>query len=245
MLAQLQLSSNERVVDLGCGTGEHTVELARRSGQGRVLGIDSSPAMIERARKLHATLNPDLRQRVAFELADFRNFTADQAYSVIFSNAALQWVSDHRGVLAACYRALTPGGRLMVQMPANENEAAQATMRAIALEPAWSDWLGGIKTPSDENVRGPAEYRAMLAEIGFANVDCSYHVFRHPMRNASEVVEFCRSTSLRRFLDPLPPARQSEFGAELTRRLEQSYGTSGAVIFNFRRLFLWGWRLDA
>ncbi len=64
------------------------------------------------------------------------------------------------------------------------------------------------------------------------------------MSNASEVVEFCRSTSLRRFLDKLPAARHAEFTAELTRRLEDSYGTSGPLVFNFQRLFLWGRRAD-
>jgi trans-aconitate 2-methyltransferase len=245
MLARLRLGNNERIVDLGCGTGEHTVELARRTPQGCVLGIDSSPAMIERAQELHETLEPELRQRVTFELADFRNFSAERSHSVVFSNAALQWVSDHRAVLRSCYRSLSADGRLTIQMPANENETAQATMRAMAVEPAWNDCLGAVRTPSDENVLAVDDYRRMLVDIGFVEVDCFYHVFHHPMRYAGEVVEFCRSTSLRRFLDPLPSARQPEFVAELTQRLEQSYGTRGPVTFEFRRLFLWGRRLDA
>src|SRR5690348_9609382 len=87
MLARLQLGAHERIVDWGCGTGEHTAELARRSTEGRVLGIDSSPAMIERALKLHEQLGPDLRPRLQFKLADFRDFKADREYTVVFSNA--------------------------------------------------------------------------------------------------------------------------------------------------------------
>lgn len=244
MLARLELGPRERIVDWGCGTGEHTIELARRSAEGFVVGIDSSPAMIERALKLHDKLGPDVRQRVRFKLADFCDFKADREYTVVFSNAALQWASGHRSILAAAYRALRQNGRLAVQIPANENEAAQATMRQVASEPPWNATLSEVRTPSDENVLPAADYSRLLAEIGFAKVDCFYHTFHHPMRNAGEVVEFCRSTSLRRFLDRLPAAQHSEFVAELTQRLETVYGTRGPLTFNFRRLFLWGRRAD-
>jgi trans-aconitate 2-methyltransferase len=244
MLDRLQLGPRERIVDLGCGTGEHTLELARRSPEGSVVGIDSSPAMIERALKLHQALDPDLRQRLRFELGDFRNFAGDREYTVVFSNAALQWASDHRSIFAAAYRALRTNGQLAIQMPANENEAAQSTMRRMATEPPWSLVLSRVRTPSDENVLTPADYRRLLAEIGFVEVNCFYHSFHHPLSSAGEVVEFCRSTSLRRFLDQLPAARHFEFMAELTRRLEVAYGTRGPLVFNFRRLFLWGRRIN-
>jgi trans-aconitate 2-methyltransferase len=129
-------------------------------------------------------------------------------------------------------------------MPANEHETAQRTMRLMATEAAWRGLLGNVRTPSDENVLDAAAYTEILTEIGFSEISCFYHTFHHPMRNAAEVVEFCRSTSLRRFLDPLPPARQPAFIAELTRRLETAYAVNGPLTFPFRRLFLWGWRVD-
>lgn len=244
MLGHLQLGPRERIVDLGCGTGEHTAKLARHCSEGHVTGIDSSPAMIERALKLRETLDSELRQRLQFELADFCNFEADREYTVIFSNAALQWVSDHRRILTAAYSALRDQGRLAIQMPANEHETAQLTMRQMATEAGWSGMLRRVRTPSDENVLPAAAYAEMLARIGFSEVSCFYHTFQHPMRNPTEVVEFCRSTSLRRFLDPLPSAQQSAFIAELTQRLETAYGTAGSLTFSFRRLFLLGRRRD-
>ena len=244
MLRRLQLGPRERIVDLGCGTGEHTVELARRSPDGFVVGVDSSPSMIERALKLHETLGPELRQRLQFELADFRDFEADREYTVVFSNAALQWASDHRRILAAAYRALRDNGRLTIQIPANENETAQSTMRQMATEAPWNATLSEVRTPSDENVLPASDYAEILTAIGFSEASCFYHTFHHPMRTPGEVVEFCRSTSLRRFLDPLPAAQHSYFVAELTQRLEAAYGTCGPLAFNFRRLFLWARRAD-
>jgi trans-aconitate 2-methyltransferase len=242
MLEGLRLKPREQIVDLGCGMGEHTVELARRTDEGRVLGIDSSPAMIERALRLHQTLDPDVRERVQFKLADFRDFQADGEYTVVFSNAALQWANGHRRILAAVHRALRENGRLAVQIPANENETAQLCMRQMASEPPWNSILGAIQTPSAENVLAAAEYHRILSEIGFAEVNCFYHTFHHPMQSPAEVVEFCRSTSLRPFLHRVPPIQHSSFVAELIRRLEAEYGTSGPLTFNFRRLFLWARR---
>jgi trans-aconitate 2-methyltransferase len=242
ILGRLSLASAEKIVDLGCGTGEHTVELARRSVAGTALGLDSSAAMIDRATTLRASLTGDLQARVAFALGDFRDFDGNHEYDVVFSNAAFQWTRDHRDPLARCFRALRPGGRLAVQMPANERETAQVTIHALANEAQWQTTVGAIRTPSDLTVRTPDEYRAMLAEIGFVDIDCHYHVFRHPMDSPADVVEWSRATTLRPYLDALPADLHDHFIAELTRHLERGYGTAGPLVFEFRRLFIWAHR---
>jgi len=237
---RLALASNERIADLGCGAGDHTVELARRTPGGSALGIDSSPAMIDSALTLRASLDADLRERVAFVRDDFANLNAPDEFTVIFSNAALHWTSDQRPIFAACFDALKPGGRLVVQLPANGYETAQVTVRAMAAEPLWRRDLAG----SDEKltVLEPEEYRAMLTALGFTAVDCYYHVFHHPMDNPAAVVEWSRATVLRRVLKRLPPDRHQAFLTELEHRLEQAYGTSGPLTFDFRRLFIWASR---
>lgn len=242
MLARLNLDGARSMIDLGCGTGEYTVDLVRHSAAAMALGLDSSPAMIERAAALRDGLAAELRRRVDFTLGDFREFAADREYDLVFSNAAFQWTRDHHDLLVRCFRALRPGGRLAVQMPANEHEKAQATIRALAAEPQWYPAVGAIRTPSDTSVRASAEYTAMLTAIGFGEVDCHYHVFRHPMASPAEVVEWSRATALRPYLAALPADRHDDFIAALTRRLEHAYGTSGALTFEFRRLFLWARR---
>lgn len=244
ILERLELGPRERIVDLGCGSGEHTVELACRSHGGAAVGIDSSPAMIERAERLRAGLSKELRARVSFVLGDIRDFAADQEYSLIFSNAALHWVSDHCRIFAACFRALVPGGRIVVQMPANENETAQATIRQMACEEPWQSWLSDVAAPS-HTVEEPERYREMLTAIRFCEVDAYYHVFRHPMASPAEVIQWSRSTALKPFLDRLPAESHARFFAQLEDRLKTAYGTDGAVTFNFRRLFIWARRPDA
>jgi trans-aconitate 2-methyltransferase len=242
ILAWLTFEPAHNIVDLGCGTGEPTVELARRAAAATAVGLDSSAAMIERALTLRDSVDIELKARVAFKLGDFRDFAADREYDIVFSNAAFQWVSDHRAILAQCYRALRPGGSLAVQMPANDRETAQATIHALANEPSWRDLLGGIRTPSGRSVQSPDVYRAMLSSVGFVDIDCHYHTFCHPMGNSAEVVEWSRATVLRPYLEALGANRHESFIDELTSRLEFAYGTSGPISFQFRRLFLFARR---
>ena len=243
ILARLALRPDDRIIDFGCGTGENTIDLARRVERGHALGVDSSPAMIAKARDLRAALDPEIRSRVDFVAGDFASFDAARAYSVVFSNAALQWSRDHRGVLTRWFNVLVPGGRLVVQMPSNHHETAQVTLGVLAGEPRWRDLIGALRTPSHV-VGEPQEYRAMLAAIGFTTIDCHYETFHHPMESPAAIVEFSRATALRPFLDRVPAARHGEFVDEFTRRLEQAYGTDGPLTFNFRRLFLWAQRPD-
>jgi trans-aconitate 2-methyltransferase len=241
ILARLEIDPAERIVDLGCGSGENTVELLRRAARGYALGIDSSPAMIERANAAKDALAPELATRLEFRLGDIGKVQLPARYSLVFSNAALHWISDHRPALEACHNILQAGGKLVVQMPANYEETAQVTLTQLASEPPWRELLGGVRVPS-ANVGSPDDYARMLDQLGFVDIDCYYQVFAHPMNGPGDVVEWSRATVLRPFLDALAEGRRAEFVARWRGRLDQGYGTTGPLTFNFRRIFLWARR---
>jgi trans-aconitate 2-methyltransferase len=240
ILSRLQLGDSEKIIDLGCGSGENTFELARRSARGSALGVDGSPAMIEAARKLLEAEPAELERRVSFELLNLAKFSADRAYTLIFSNAAFQWIPDHRALFAACFEALRPGGTIVVQMPANETETAKVEVGKLAREAPWNTMLGGRERAFHEEP--PEFYAAMLARLGYDRIDCYHLTFHHPMDRPADVVQWYRSTGLRPFLDALPKDRHDEFLAQLTTRLDAAYGTTGAMTFDFKRLFIWGRR---
>lgn len=241
ILARLPISGDERIADLGCGTGDHAIELARRAPRGKALGVDLSPAMIEAAQKARASLARELRERVSFRVGDIATLESEREFAIIFSNAALQWIPKHREVLARWLRALLPGGRLVVQMPANDRETAKAALSDLAREEPWRALLSGVDE-SFREVPPPLKYQQMLGEIGFSEIDCYYHTFHHPMRSPAEVVEWYRATGLRPFINALPEQRRTAFLDSYRRRLERAYGTSGAVTFDFKRLFIWARR---
>jgi trans-aconitate methyltransferase len=95
----------ERILDLGCGTGHLTAQIAAAGAE--VVGIDKSPGMIEEARKNY----PHLR----FELADGADFTFNEPFDAVFSNAALHWMMEPERVVACISRALRPGGRFVAE----------------------------------------------------------------------------------------------------------------------------------
>src|SRR5690554_1972253 len=94
--------SPREVWDLGCGAGEHAALLARRHPQARVHGLDSSPQMLDRARR-----RPE---PVDWVLAGVEDFAPPTPPDLIFTNAALQWLPDHRRLYPRLAGALAEGG---------------------------------------------------------------------------------------------------------------------------------------
>ena len=238
IISRLNLSDHETIVDLGCGSGENTLDLARRSPHGTAHGIDGSPAMIEAANKLLDAEPEDLKRRVSFEVLDVAKFNAKSAFTLIFSNATFQWLPNHRALFASCFAALKPGGRIVVQMPANETETAKLELGKLAREDPWRSILSGRDRAFHEDP--PEFYAAMLSELGYDNIDCYHLTFHHPMDKPADVVQWYRSTGLRPFMDALPKDRHDEFLNALTARLNSAYGTTGPMTFDFKRLFIWG-----
>lgn len=109
----LDPKEGERVLDLGCGTGDHAAVIDARGA--RVVGLDASPDMIARARRDHPAID--------FVVGDGEALTFDRAFDAVFSNAALHWMTRADDVARGIARALVPGGRLVLEMPEAENIA--------------------------------------------------------------------------------------------------------------------------
>jgi len=144
----------ERILDIGCGDGALTEQLAATGA--KVIGVDNSPSMLEAARKrgLHV------------ELHSADSLPYQNEFDAVFSNAALHWLSaeKHLDLLPGVYRALRPGGRFVAEMGGQGNIAAIRTALSAVLE----DY--GINTESAvaSFYPAPAVYRRLLEEAGFA-----------------------------------------------------------------------------
>jgi trans-aconitate methyltransferase len=121
LILKLDLTGNERVLDIGCGDGKVTAEIAKRLPDGSVLGIDSSEEMIHFARK---NFPSEKFANLAFEVMDARNLSFNGEFDVVFSNAGLYWVIDHLPVLAGIKKSLKSSGRVLLQMGGRGNAAA-------------------------------------------------------------------------------------------------------------------------
>jgi SAM-dependent methyltransferase len=137
MLGMLGAHAGERILDVGCGTGHLTAEIAAAGAN--VVGVDQSPAMIEQARANF----PALR----FDVQDARSLPYDGEFDAVFSNAVLHWVQPAEQAVAGLSRALKPGGRLVVELGGRGNiavlvEGAYGALRQLGVaEPEqWSPW---------------------------------------------------------------------------------------------------------
>src|SRR5208282_2776141 len=111
LIAKLNLRGDEQILDVGCGDGKVTAEIARAVPRGSVTGVDASAEMIGFARKTFPSGRfPNLK----FQIADARKICFKKKFTVLFSNAALHWVDDHEEFLRGAASALIPGGRLVV-----------------------------------------------------------------------------------------------------------------------------------
>jgi trans-aconitate methyltransferase len=105
LLELLQPRAGERILDVGCGTGQLTAEISRTGAQ--VIGLDNSAEMLAEARKNYPQLQ--------FVAGDAANFHFPEQFDAVFSNAALHWVRDHAAAAQAIAGAIRPGGRFVTE----------------------------------------------------------------------------------------------------------------------------------
>ena len=225
----------ERAVDLGCGTGALTAELVRRRRIADMVGIDSSPAMLAEAA---ARSGPGMR----FEAGDIRSWTADRSCDLVLSNAALQWVPDHQGVVTRWWAAVAPGGQLAVQIPANADHASHRVAAEVAGTEPFRSAMGGTPPPDPvaTNVLAPEQYAILLDHLGAERQHVRLQVYGHVLARSADVVEWVKGTSLTRFTNVLPAELHDAFVAAYTERLLAVLGERSPFFYPFKRILFWG-----
>jgi len=214
LIAELQLTGRERILDLGCGDGALTAQLASRVPQGFVLGIDSAPSMITAASR-------QARPNLKFELLDMSRLDYEEAFDVVFSNAALHWVKDHRNLLVRVLRALKPGGFARFNFPAEGNCATfNRTVRQVMAEsrysPGFRDFEWPWYMPTLDDHRRLAS-RCPCRELRVYGEDADRF-----FPDAETMIRWIDQPCLVPFLPQVAPADHEAFRAEVIERMIQA-----------------------
>ena len=214
------------VVDLGCGDGAAAGALKTRYPKHRLEGVDSSPAMLAKAKGY-----ADLIQ------TDVDGWTPAEPPALIFSNAALQWLPHHDTLLPRLAGLLAPGGVLAVQMPRQYFAPSHRFLRDIAAAtfPDRFDF-----TSYDPPVARPEHYWQLLSSLGEVSVWETEYI-QHLGAEAGQhpVQAFTQSTAMRPFLERITPAEAAHFRAAYDQSLGAAYplAVDGSCLMPFRRLF--------
>ncbi len=224
LLALVRPAPGMRVVDLGCGTGDLTRELHTRLAARDTLGLDSSAAMIERS-------GAHVADGLRFARGDIAEFSACDAYDLVFSNAALHWLPDHPALLERLASALRPGGQLAVQVPANHDHPSHLVAAELAAD--------FDIAPRESPVLSPEAYALVLDRLRSAEQQVRLQVYLHHLGSRDDVVEWVKGTLLTDYQRRLTPEAFEEFLARYRERLRPLLEDTRPYVFPFKRILLW------
>lgn len=215
------------VVDLGCGAGAVAGPLRDALPGRRLVGVDSSPAMIAQAAGYDET-----------RLSEIAHWAPEERPAVIFSNAALHWLPHHETLLPHLVQMLAPEGLLAVQMPRQFDEPSHRLLRDLSerMFPDrfwWGDWVAPVAPP--------AAYHRLLSPLGEVDLwETDYLQILAPVAEGHPVRAFTEGSALRPFAARLGEGELAAFLEAYDDALANAYPAEadGTVLFPFRRLFL-------
>jgi trans-aconitate 2-methyltransferase len=226
LLARVAAEAPATVVDLGCGPGTLTALLARRWPGADVLGVDSSPEMVERARGVAG---------IRVEAGDVRTWRPDGPVDVLVANATYQWVPGHLELLPGLVGHVAPGGWFAFQVPGNHDAPSHVLLHGLAADPRFARFTQGVARPLSHD---PAVYADVLRDLG-CEVDAWETTYLHLLAGEDPVFSWISGTGARPTLQALPDDLRETFVAEYQALLREAYprGPHGTTL-PFRRVFV-------
>lgn len=230
LISRIELNAPERILDIGCGPGNSTAPLRERWPCSEIIGIDSSPAMVERAQCDH----PDIK----FVVMDAgRDLSSLGEFDLVFANASLQWIPDHEALLPRLLGMLRPGGVLAVQVPQFDEMPISKALTEAAASSAWNAYFAGFE-PGFAFRPARAYYdilSGMVKDLQIWSID-----YYHIMPSHEAIVDMMEPTGLRPYLERLPSTHRHAFKQAVIDRLETCYPcqSDGSVLYPFKRLFI-------
>jgi trans-aconitate 2-methyltransferase len=223
LFALIRVRPGLKVIDLGCGTGELTRQLADRLPGSEVLGIDSSAEMLARA---------EAQARPGLSFAQGRIEAVEGEWDLVFSHAAIHWVEDHARLVPRLFSLVSGGGQLAVQMPSNHQHPTHILIHEIASEEPFRSALGGWVRHSP--VLSIDSYARLLYECRAQDITVLEKVYPHILEHAGALAEWTSGTALVPYFERLPGQLVDPFMDRYRRRLSLLF-PARPVFYPFRR----------
>jgi len=230
-LALLSLRGDERILDVGCGQGKITAQIAARVPRGKVVGIDASRGMIDyAAAHFDTAAQPNLR----FEVADARSLTFDAEFDLVVSFNALHWVPEQDMALQSIHRALRTDGRALLRLVTmGERKSLETIVEETRATSRWRSAFAGFTDPYLRLT--PARYRAAAERNGFRVLrqDCASKTWDFGSREA--FFAFC-AVGLVAWTSRVPERDRTEFVDDVLERYAASGDGTAPTTFRFYQM---------
>ncbi len=229
LISELNLIGTEHILDLGCGDGTITAELANLVPKGRVIGIDASHGMIDTAIQ---KLKPNLR----FVLMDINNLNFTNEFDIVFSNAALHWVKNHNLLLKNIMKALKPEGIIRFNFAGDGNcsNFFKVIREAIKL-PDFLSYFSEFQMPWF--MPTIEEYKSIIEKSSFRNIRIREENADRFFSDKEAMIKWIDQPSLVPFMPYIPEKHKNNFREYVIRRMIEETGQKDGRYFEtFRRI---------
>jgi trans-aconitate 2-methyltransferase len=216
VLSLLDLKGAEQILDVGCGNGKTTAEIAACVPAGAVVGVDASAGMIAFAA---AHCDPSLHPNLQFAVADARHLPYRQQFDRVVSFNALHWIPEQDQALQSIHSAVKPDGRVQLRMvPKGKRKSLEDTIEETRLS---SRWNGYFKTFHDPYLHLTVEQYIDLAERnGFQVCRTHSEAKAWDFQSRAAFLAF-GSVTFVEWTQHLPPAERIVFVADVLDRYQQ------------------------
>jgi trans-aconitate methyltransferase len=223
VLELLAAKPGERILDLGCGTGDLANQIQHSGAE--VLGIDASPDMVAAAKEKYPYIN--------FAVANGTDFSFDEPFDAVFSNATLHWIKNAEGVIRCVYNALKPGGRFVAEMGGKDNVRQMVAATKTILNKYGYDVTDQTNPWYFPSI---ADYAAKLEAQGF-RVTFAAHFDRPTLLQDGRqgVIKWLDMFGLS-FFEGIPAEKLSIILNEISDLLESDYEDNGQWYADYKRL---------
>jgi len=229
LVSRIDIDHPSRIIDIGCGPGNSTQILVHRWPDSQIIGVDNSPAMIEKAKKDYPNQN--------WQILDAGTDEIEGNFDIVFSNATIQWIPDHPKLFRKFYNLLSANGVLAIQIPLFWDMPLGKSIATIAENNRWDSVTKGVIELF--TIQDSTFYYDILSEL-YHSIDIWVTDYIHILDSQISILEMIRSTGLRPFLDRLENENdKKDFEAMVLKEIAEDYPLqkNRKVLFPFKRLF--------